>query len=359
MKRIVIFLIIILFFITGCQDYKELENLAYVSSIGIDFDNDLYTVTYEILSSKKENDKVLFDSYTVYATSDTISNAFLKAAEKTKLYPYFAHADLLVINKTIAENKLQEIVDFIIRENEVREFFYFCVANNAQEILNTKTEENPVAALTIKKQLEINKYSKIEFHAVSFDDFINNIENFKQDNAVPYINIFDGEIEIQDMVAFKGYNLKTPLEENNNYIYNMFLQDNNKYYQTGKFNNGLINMGITFNKKKIDIIDNQINIYIEANGNIINNQTDFNLKNTNDINEINIKFKETIEQDIYNFITFLKENDLDLLGFKNNYYIKYRTDINSLWEKFNVNIYVDFKLAKKGIIYDSLQNNKS
>lgn len=359
MKRIIIFLITILIFITGCQDYKELENLAYVSSIGIDFDNELYTVTYEILSSKKENDKVMFDSYTVYATSDTISNAFLKAAEKTKLYPYFAHVDLLVINQTIAENKLQDIADFIIRENEVREFFYFCIADNAQEVLNTKTKENPVAALTIKEQLEINKYSKIEFHAISFDNFINNIENFKQDNAVPYISIFNGEIQIQDMVAFKNYQLKTRLDENNNYIYNMFLTDNNKYYQTSYFDNGLINMGIIFNKKSLDITDNQINIYIDASGNIINNQTNFNLKNTNDINEINIKFKEIIKQDIQNFITFLKENDLDLLGFKNNYYIKYRTDINSLWEDFKVNIFVDFKLAKKGIIYDSLQNNKN
>lgn len=358
MKKKIFLFICSLFLTTACSDYKELENLAYVTSIGIDYINDEYIVTYEILNSKKENDKVIFESYTVDATDKSISNAFLKAAEEAKLYPYFAHTELLLIDENIAKEKLEEINDFIIRENEVREFFYFCVTKNAKETLNTKNKENPVVANAIKNQLEINKYSKNEFHSITFDQFINNIENFNLDNAIPYVSIHDDKVEVDGMVTFKNYKLIDFLDKNQSYIYNLFKEKDAKYYVTQEFTDKTINAGVVFNKKEIEIKDDKINIDIIASGEIINNETNFNMKDSNDLKTISKSFENAIKEDVTKYIKYLQENNLDFLEFKNKYYIKNRKDLNDAWVDYGINIKVDFKLAKKGIIYDSLQNNK-
>ena len=358
MKKKIFLFICILLFTTACSDYEELENLAYVTSIGIDYINDEYNVTYEILNSKKGNNKVVFESYTVDATDKSISNAFLKAAEETKLYPYFAHTVLLLIDENVAKEKLEEINDFIIRENEVREFFYFCVTKNAKETLNTKNEENPVVANAVKNQLEINKYSKNEFHSLTFDQFINNIENFKFDNAIPFVSIDNDKVEVDKMVTFKNYKLVDFLDKNHSYIYNLFKENDAKYYIAQEFSDKIINAGVVFSKKEIDIKDNKININILAYGEIINNETDFNMKNSNDLKTISESFENTIKEDVTKFIKYLQENNLDFLEFKNKYYIKNRKDLNDEWLNYEINVNVDFKLAKKGIIYDSLQNNK-
>ena len=55
MKKLLI-LLIIPFILSGCYDYNELNDLAIISGIGIDYENEEYIVTYEILSTKKEGE---------------------------------------------------------------------------------------------------------------------------------------------------------------------------------------------------------------------------------------------------------------------------------------------------------------
>ena len=138
----------------------------------------------------------------------------------------------------------------------------------------------------------------------------------------------------------------------------MFKENDAKYYITQEFSDKIINAGVVFSKKEIEIKDNKININIIAFGEIINNETDFNMKNSNDLKTISETFENTIKEDVTKFIKYLQENNLDFLGFKNKYYIKNRKDLNDEWLNYEINVNVDFKLAKKGIIYDSLQNNK-
>ena len=53
MKKII--LIISLFMLTGCYDYQEINDLAIISAIGVDYKDDEYIITLEVLSDKVED----------------------------------------------------------------------------------------------------------------------------------------------------------------------------------------------------------------------------------------------------------------------------------------------------------------
>ena len=52
MKKIIILLSLI-FILTGCYDNIELDDLAIVSGVGIDYKDEKFYLTYEILSDTK------------------------------------------------------------------------------------------------------------------------------------------------------------------------------------------------------------------------------------------------------------------------------------------------------------------
>ena len=82
MKKII--LIIFLFLLTGCYDYKEINNLGIVSAIGIDFKDDEYIITLEVLNDQinKQSEKV--KSYTKTAHDSSLAKAIEKEVEKNR-----------------------------------------------------------------------------------------------------------------------------------------------------------------------------------------------------------------------------------------------------------------------------------
>ena len=56
MKKIIILSIILLPLLTGCYNYRELNNLSIVTAISIEKNNDLYKVTVQVVNPRKDTD---------------------------------------------------------------------------------------------------------------------------------------------------------------------------------------------------------------------------------------------------------------------------------------------------------------
>lgn len=70
MKKFVLIIItlFILLISSGCYNYKEINDMAIVSSIGIDKDNknDKYIVSAQIMNSKESEDSEDSSNYCIY-----------------------------------------------------------------------------------------------------------------------------------------------------------------------------------------------------------------------------------------------------------------------------------------------------
>ena len=112
MKKLLI-LLIIPFILSGCYDYNELNDLAIISGIGIDYEDEEYVVTYEILSTKKEGETSASSStYNVTSRGKTVVEAFSNNGNLMDKVPYFEHVDVVVISEEIAKNNLKEVGEY-------------------------------------------------------------------------------------------------------------------------------------------------------------------------------------------------------------------------------------------------------
>ena len=90
-------------------------------------------------------------------------------------------------------------------------------------------------------------------------------------------------------------------------------------------------------------------------GSLINNETRMNLKDERTYELLNQKFKEALEKDLMEYIDFNVDNNVDLLGIAKYNYIQNRVKTSTPWNNKKIIINLDFSLAKKGIIYDSIK----
>ena len=85
MKKLILIFIILL--LTGCMNYNELNNLAIITTIGIDKDNDNYNVSFLVSTDTESN-------IVVKGNGKNISLSFDDAIKKLSKNAYFGHLKL-------------------------------------------------------------------------------------------------------------------------------------------------------------------------------------------------------------------------------------------------------------------------
>ena len=78
MRRIVLLLGVILL-LSGCYDYRELNDMSVVTGIGIDYKDNKYIVSLEVTKSIKDGSSNEIETVLYTGEDRNISNAFLNA----------------------------------------------------------------------------------------------------------------------------------------------------------------------------------------------------------------------------------------------------------------------------------------
>lgn len=144
--------------ISGCWNYREVENLAIVSGLAIDKKDDGYLVTTEIIDIKgvKES-KISTKLLSVEGPSifDAVRNTIKIAGKRL----YFSHAKVVVINRKIAEEGLIPVMDWLGRDNEPRYTLYLLISkeNSAEEILSQYTITSEVPSFELNEMLKAER----------------------------------------------------------------------------------------------------------------------------------------------------------------------------------------------------------
>ena len=87
MKKIILFLIIII--LTGCTYYEDINNLAIIEEIAIDYDNSYKLYTKVLSNNKEKDDKIYLEECN--KLNECFNNLNTKLTKKL----YLTHLDLL------------------------------------------------------------------------------------------------------------------------------------------------------------------------------------------------------------------------------------------------------------------------
>ena len=233
MKKILI-LLIIPFFLTGCFDYQELNNRAVIAGVAIDYQENIFDVDLEILNNKKsggqeeESDK----TYYVSGTGKTLDEAFQDAHSKLSKDPYYSHLKVLILGTFLAQEKLEDVLDYMIRDASIRKIFLPVIAkgSTAKEILESTTKENPVISTSIQSMIENNKANDSISTAIDFETFVNDIIDPYRDGYINTVSKEEDTIYLSGVAAFHEKQLAFFLDANEAVVFNTLNNDSTNYY---------------------------------------------------------------------------------------------------------------------------------
>lgn len=353
MKKILI-IILTLLLCTGCFDYKEINDLAIINAIGVDYENDEYVITLEILNDQIDKDSSKITSYTKVGHGKNLTSAIENAADKLSKQLIFNHIKLMILSKSIIEEKFENIIDLFLRNTYFRENFYVIstTKNKPETLLNHTTNEAPIASTAITDTLESIRYSSNTNVLKKFDEIVEEVITYGIDTCFSNITLKDNEFIVDGMSIFNNYSYKSNLSNEYVKIYNLLTDNFDRPTYTINYDNLSFTTAINNGKINTEIKSGTINVTGNLMGRIIDNDPKYNIRDPKNLERLDNDFTNLLNKKISEFIKVLQDNNSDILGITRNYYKKTRTKDKDYWLKLNIKSNIKFNINKKGLIYD-------
>lgn len=160
------YLSLFLIVMTGCWDNLDITDRAFVSAVGLDKGkNGQVEVTLQIIKPNviKENrqggsgESALW-SFTT--TGETVFDAIREQLKAVNRKPLYSHIRLIIIGEDLAREGVRDILDFFIRDQEIKITPKLLVTRNvkAKEIVNATSLLEVIPALHLEGILENNAF---------------------------------------------------------------------------------------------------------------------------------------------------------------------------------------------------------
>lgn len=385
MKKFVLIIItlFILLISSGCYNYKEINNMAIVSSIGIDKDNknDKYIVSAQIMNSK-ESENSEDSQITVYTKEgDTVHEALRNITLKSPRKLYGNHLSKIVLSEEVAKEGIDNILDTFNRVTEVRNEFIITIVkeDKASDVLKVLTTTESIPAEYVKLSLKIADKTSGLTYATKLDEFISLYLKKGIDPVVPVLKIDKKEkkgttinnitttnpiskIVIEDLAVTNKGKLETYLKNEEVIGYNFLRNQIQKMIIPVKCDdeNNYASISILKNKTKssAEKKDNKYIINFNINSEAI--ITEYNCRKDLTDEKVIKKLEKDTEKKIKRYIkkslNKQKETKGKFLGLERIIYLdypKYKNEDYSV--KYNVNV----NLVRKGEIRNSIKGENN
>ena len=335
MKKFFI-VIVIMLFVTGCYDYRELNDMSVVDGIAIDYKDDKYEVKLEVVSSEKGKDGNEIKTNVISSKDKVLANAFYKATKKSSGDIYLGHVSLLVVSENVAKRGLNDVIDYVLRDIRISNDYSILVTDNI-DLFKIDSKNESISQ-------KVNKIANVSLginNNVTVDMVGSMLVNDRIDLVIPYLEIDKDKTLISKIVYFKEDKMDGIIDDK---IYNFLMLDNLDI----NFNkdNNVVNV---YDKDiKYEVKNNMVIINIDCYGTIMNLDKKYDLSKKDTYGKIENMIESVIKKDINKFM----KDHKDLIGINDMYYKKY----NKVKDIDSYSINVNLNINKNGAIYEVLDD---
>ena len=143
------------FFLSGCWNYRGLNELAIVSGITVDIEKDTneFTLGYEVIDLAEDVKSSGLKAILIESKGKTIFDAARNAKRRLEKKLYFGNTLLVVVSEEIAKSgHLMHIIDWFLRDAELRESAHMVVAQTptAADLLKIEGVNNAIVAFEME-----------------------------------------------------------------------------------------------------------------------------------------------------------------------------------------------------------------
>ena len=380
MKKIKLLVLILpLFFITGCFNYRELNELAITSAVGIDKTDDGYKTTIQIINTQKNGadtnssmEQPKFVTYT--STGKNLQEALRSVILESSRRIYADHIQVLVIGEELARDGIYDILD-----SELRKQFQVVIARDAtaEDILKVVTPLETLNSKHIDEGLSVdNKYLGVG-EVVDFEQLIASYLDSNKEIVLPSVVLKEKDEDGDTIENTESTKPEENVIESTMGIFKDdkllgFLSEKESIalsFARGKINNTVLSYECDNNKYVVsEIINTKTDVSMESDplkakikitGSLnINEVTcDLDLEDLKVVSEIESSLEDELKDNITDTINTIRdEYNTDVFGFRdilyksNPKYYKYLKDewYDSVFKDLDIEIDVDFDFVEKG-----------
>ncbi len=358
--------------LTGCWNYREINQDFIATAAAIDKGEDGYLVTVEITTPKKGSEKALENDY-IIEQGRTIFEAIRKTILQSGRKLYWGHAKVIIISKEVAEEGILPILDFLARDTEVRNKVWLMISmeENASVLLKGKDEVHDAIGFHIDEVLKNQKDIGM-FYAVDLLAFLRDLSTEGIEPTIATSKLIpsgDGSVpRVEGMAIFECDKMIGWLDGIDVKSFLVIIDE----FQGGEFATLEIEgLRVTLEIQKIKtkvkpILENEkitmdISITMDAGIVEINGEEDY--MSEDKVEQMRKTMEGNIEKDIKKLIKKVQEEyKVDIFGFGNaiyRYEPKVWKEIRDEWHeefpKVEVQINVDITIKGTGLLQKQIR----
>lgn len=369
-KKIVSITLILIniFLLTGCWDYKEVESLSIVAGIAVDKGGkSKYHFTFDLAETSGSGK----DTKVMTKLVDMDANSFFEATQltskKISKTLNWSNAQIIIISQDLAKEGILKVLDFVFRNEETRLTLEVLISGEktAGEILELSSIANDVHSFAIDKQLENNQQSLSNVPYILLYEIMSTLQSKGTSLALPVIKKQKNSKEetslIEGAAIFNKNMLIGFLEEKDSA---------NVQYVTDKIESAVIEseeLGLTFEvyKNKTEVTPTykggKLSIEIKTNTEMAINEDESTMDYSTDekqkevINQLEQSLEKRISETIKKVQT---DYGTDIFGFGDLFSKKYPKQMKALednwsesFKQIEVKVTSKIKIRNSGVIY--------
>lgn len=387
MKKLLLILIT-LTFLTGCYNYRELNDLAIVTAVSISKEKDNYNIAVQVVNPKKDQDTSSSNEpdFIVYKSKgETLQAAFESLVKESPKRMYKTQMQILIIDEKMAKNNIKEVFEYLARNPEIRNEFNVLIGKS-DNILETLTPLNNLSSQNILDSLKASSKYLGNTNLLTFNELLSDYQNEKTEMAIPVIKLTSQKnkddkntekilekttttpaIVLDNISIFKDNKLIGYLSTKETVSYN-FINNNITLTNIKKDypNNKYIAYKILKSKSKLEVTPKKHTITLTIKGNAEINEATYNidLSKEKNIKKLEKSLNKRLEKMITSsFNSTRKKYNSDIYGFEDLYYKKdpkYYNKIKKDWDskefqKIKLKVKSNIKIVEQGNILGKIK----
>lgn len=380
MKRIK-FLILLLPLLSGCYNYRELNELGITTAVSIDYKDNNFYVIAEVINPIKQQDASSsnnspFINYN--SSSSSLQDAFRKVVLESPRQLYAAQLEIIVLSEEVVNNHLEEVLEYFARDPESRTEIKIIVAKteDSTKAITLQTLLTSLSSSNIIKSLDLQSKVLGMAYPVTLNELLNMYIDPYLEVVLPSMTLY-GNYEIGDekenittsspkaIVKIDG----STITKDNKILGYLDLEESKILNLiNGKLKETIIKMNyydgyIIFEPNRIkvsrelDIKNNIIKINISGYSKTKEIQSNINVKNPKEVEKLNKALNMELEKKVTDTFNSIREKySTDVFGFQELYYrtnYKYFKENCTNWyediyPKIKLEVKANVRLYEKG-----------
>ena len=314
MKKIIVFLIILLIFL-GYTPYNELNSLAVIDTLGIDFYDNKYYLYLNVIND---------DNKVYKLTGDSLGEVFMKAKNIDNKKTYYKHLEVAIFN-TNTLNK--STINFFKDEFTSIDYLVLSTEDRLNNLFENFHKRNDYKSF-IKKEKE----TSASIVNTTFKEVLSSsLDNIK-DSSIPLIS-YDNKINSKGIyIPLKNITINSSMARAS-------------YLLNEKINT--FNTKITLDDKSYEVIIYNLKCNIKYKDNTINIKITGNIDSpdSNNLSKLKNKVIKNLKDDINTLLKDEQEKNYNISNIINYIYLKERKVNYNTYKKSNLKI--DINLIEK------------